>query len=174
MKQHVKYFTVLAYSNLPEMLVGSLPTLHPFPSMVGKVNFDRGSMFLGFLTSGALTLKYRVTGGEGEMCLGGGAPLIPPFTPSRRLKKELPSSFQSIQAKREDLYLVTETVKIAKTETLKCKKQLSFQILLELSDLQYESKVRISGDRDCGQASLAHPLQVRGCQPRHQAPHLFL
>ena len=38
MKQHVKYFTVLAYSNLPEMLVGSLPTLHPFPSMVGKGN----------------------------------------------------------------------------------------------------------------------------------------
>ncbi|XP_043760380.1 LOW QUALITY PROTEIN: gasdermin-B [Cervus elaphus] len=59
---------------------------------------------------------------------------------NKKLKKELPSSFQSIQAKREDLYLVTETVKIAKTETLKCKKQLSFQILLELSDLQYESK----------------------------------
>lgn len=70
------------------------------------------------------------------MCPGGGAPLILPFTPSRKLKKDLPSSFQSIQAKREDLYLVTETVKIAKTETLKCKKQLSFQILLELSDLQ--------------------------------------
>ncbi|KAB0366812.1 hypothetical protein FD754_010968 [Muntiacus muntjak] len=59
---------------------------------------------------------------------------------NKKLKKELPSSFPSIQAKREDLYLVTETVKIAKTETLKCKKQLSFQILLELSDLQYESK----------------------------------
>lgn len=48
MKQRVKYFTVLAYSNLPEMLVSSLPTLHPFPSMAGKVKFDRGSMFLGF------------------------------------------------------------------------------------------------------------------------------
>ncbi|CAN0106467.1 unnamed protein product [Rangifer tarandus platyrhynchus] len=55
---------------------------------------------------------------------------------NKKLKKDLPSSFRSIQAKREDLYLVTETVKIAKTETLKCKKQLSFQILLELSDLQ--------------------------------------
>ncbi|OWK15492.1 GSDMB [Cervus elaphus hippelaphus] len=63
---------------------------------------------------------------------------------NKKLKKELPSSFQSIQAKREDLYLVTETVKIAKTETLKCKKQLSFQILLELSDLQYESKIFVS------------------------------
>ena len=99
------------------------------------------------------------------MCLGGGAPLIPPFTPSRKLKNKLPSSFQSIRAKREDLYLVTETVKIAKTETLKCKKQLNFQILLKLFDLQFESKVRISGDRDCGRANLAPHCRSGAASP---------
>ena len=101
-------------------------------------------------------------------------PTHSPFTPSRKLKKELPPSFQSIQAKREDLYLVTETLKTKRTETLKYETQFGFQILLKMFGFQCKHKVRISGDRDCGRASVAHTLQVKGCQPRYQAPHLFL
>ena len=101
-------------------------------------------------------------------------PTHSPFTPSRKLKKELPPSFQSIQAKREDLYLVTETLKTKRTETLKYETQFGFQILLKMFGFHCKHKVRISGDRDCGRASLAHTLQVKGCQPRYQAPHLFL
>lgn len=79
--------------------------------MVGKVNFDqRFHVFLGFPALGALTLKQSNCGGEGRNVPRGVGPSHSPFTPSRKLKKEFPS-FQSIQAKREDLYLVTETLK---------------------------------------------------------------
>ncbi|XP_055263751.1 gasdermin-B isoform X1 [Moschus berezovskii] len=59
---------------------------------------------------------------------------------NKKLKKELPPSFQSIQAKREDLYLVTETLKTTETETLKYETQFSFQILLKMFGFQCERK----------------------------------
>lgn len=67
-------------------------------------------------------------------------PTHSPFTPSRKLKKELPPSFQSIQAKREDLYLVTETLKTKRTETLKYETQFGFQILLKMFGFQCKHK----------------------------------
>ena len=88
-----------------------------------------------------------------------------PFTPSRKLKKELPPSFQSIQAKREDLYIVTETLKTKRTETLKYETQFDVQILLKMFGFQREHEVRISGDRDCGRASLAHTLRSGAASP---------
>ncbi|XP_010840943.1 PREDICTED: gasdermin-B isoform X3 [Bison bison bison] len=57
-----------------------------------------------------------------------------------KLKKELPPSFQSIQAKREDLYLVTETLKTKRTETLKYETQFGFQILLKMFGFQCKHK----------------------------------
>ncbi|KAI4556344.1 hypothetical protein MJT46_014967 [Ovis ammon polii x Ovis aries] len=57
-----------------------------------------------------------------------------------KLKKELPPSFQSIQAKREDLYLVTETLKTKKSDTLKYETQFDFQSLLKMFGFQCEHK----------------------------------
>ncbi|XP_019836960.2 gasdermin-B isoform X1 [Bos indicus] len=59
---------------------------------------------------------------------------------NKKLKKELPPSFQSIQAKREDLYLVTETLKTKRTETLKYETQFGFQILLKMFGFQCKHK----------------------------------
>ncbi|XP_069399472.1 gasdermin-B isoform X1 [Ovis canadensis] len=59
---------------------------------------------------------------------------------NKKLKKELPPSFQSIQAKREDLYLVTETLKTKKTDTLKYETQFDFQSLLKMFGFQCEHK----------------------------------
>ncbi|XP_069338584.1 gasdermin-B isoform X6 [Eulemur rufifrons] len=60
---------------------------------------------------------------------------------NRKLKKKLPPSFQSIRARRENLYLVTETLKTAKEETLKSQRWYRFWSQIYLGDLNYERKV---------------------------------
>ncbi|XP_058140154.1 gasdermin-B [Dasypus novemcinctus] len=45
---------------------------------------------------------------------------------NRKLKRKLPSSFQSIQAKREGLYLVTETLETKNEETLRSDRRYKF------------------------------------------------
>ncbi|XP_077020618.1 gasdermin-B isoform X2 [Tamandua tetradactyla] len=45
---------------------------------------------------------------------------------NRKLKAKLPSSFQSIQARKEDLYLVTKTLETTAEETLKNNRQYKF------------------------------------------------
>ncbi|XP_069338582.1 gasdermin-B isoform X5 [Eulemur rufifrons] len=63
------------------------------------------------------------------------------LTPStQKLKKKLPPSFQSIRARRENLYLVTETLKTAKEETLKSQRWYRFWSQIYLGDLNYERK----------------------------------
>ncbi|XP_069338581.1 gasdermin-B isoform X4 [Eulemur rufifrons] len=59
---------------------------------------------------------------------------------NRKLKKKLPPSFQSIRARRENLYLVTETLKTAKEETLKSQRWYRFWSQIYLGDLNYERK----------------------------------
>ncbi|XP_025135974.2 gasdermin-B isoform X2 [Bubalus bubalis] len=63
---------------------------------------------------------------------------------NKKLKKELPPSFQSIQAKREDLYIVTETLKTKRTETLKYETQFDVQILLKMFGFQREHEIFVS------------------------------
>uniref|UniRef100_A0A8C8ZFD4 Gasdermin B n=1 Tax=Prolemur simus TaxID=1328070 RepID=A0A8C8ZFD4_PROSS len=59
---------------------------------------------------------------------------------NRQLKKKLPPSFQSIRARRENLYLVTETLKTAKEETLKSQRWYRFWSQIYPGDLNYERK----------------------------------
>uniref|UniRef100_A0A2K6FYM9 Gasdermin B n=1 Tax=Propithecus coquereli TaxID=379532 RepID=A0A2K6FYM9_PROCO len=57
---------------------------------------------------------------------------------NRQLKKKLPPSFQSIHTKREDLYLVTETLETAKEETLKSEGQCGFLSQIYQGHLNYQ------------------------------------
>eukprot|EP00069_Balaena_mysticetus_P020125 bmy_12749T0 len=65
---------------------------------------------------------------------------------NKKLKRKLPPTFQSIQAMREDLYLVTETLKTTKTVILKSEKQYILGDPMKCFGLQYEHKVRILGE----------------------------
>uniref|UniRef100_A0A2K6LZ72 Gasdermin B n=1 Tax=Rhinopithecus bieti TaxID=61621 RepID=A0A2K6LZ72_RHIBE len=67
---------------------------------------------------------------------------------NRKLKRELPFSFRSIN-RRENLYLVTETLEMVKKETLKSDRQYKFGNQIFQSHLSYEHKVRILGGRNC-------------------------
>ncbi|KAM5214556.1 LOW QUALITY PROTEIN: gasdermin-B [Hipposideros larvatus] len=93
---------------------------------------------------------------------------------NRKLK--LPTSFQSIQTVRGDLYLVTETVKTARKETLKSEQKYAFWSQLDLCSLKYEHKVRVLGGRDCRRSSLGPPAVGReNASPGSiQALQLFL
>lgn len=64
-----------------------------------------------------------------------------------------------------DLYLVMETLKATKTVILKSEKQYIFWDPVKCFGPRYEHEVRVLGGGDCGRASSAHPLQVRGCLP---------
>ncbi|KAB0398632.1 hypothetical protein E2I00_013879 [Balaenoptera physalus] len=59
---------------------------------------------------------------------------------NKKLKRKLPPTFQSIQAMREDLYLVTETLKTTKTVILKSEKQYILGDPMKCFGLQYEHK----------------------------------
>uniref|UniRef100_A0A8D0WQY2 Gasdermin pore forming domain-containing protein n=1 Tax=Sus scrofa TaxID=9823 RepID=A0A8D0WQY2_PIG len=63
-----------------------------------------------------------------------------PLTPSRKLKRKLPDSFQSIRAMREDLYLVTETLTTTKTETLESEQGCVIQLLVDCLGFRYRRK----------------------------------
>uniref|UniRef100_A0A2K6RAL4 Gasdermin B n=1 Tax=Rhinopithecus roxellana TaxID=61622 RepID=A0A2K6RAL4_RHIRO len=58
---------------------------------------------------------------------------------NRKLKRELPFSFRSIN-RRENLYLVTETLEMVKKETLKSDRQYKFGNQIFQSHLSYEHK----------------------------------
>ncbi|TEA40159.1 hypothetical protein DBR06_SOUSAS8210092, partial [Sousa chinensis] len=64
---------------------------------------------------------------------------------NKKLKRKLTPMFQSIQAMREDLYLVTETLKTTKTVILKSEKQYIFWDPMKCFGLRYEHKIRILG-----------------------------
>ncbi|XP_066222473.1 gasdermin-B [Saccopteryx leptura] len=59
---------------------------------------------------------------------------------NRKLKRKLPSSFQSIQMRREDLYLVTETLETAREETLRSEQQYTLWNQMDFLNLKYERK----------------------------------
>uniref|UniRef100_A0A8C9H3R8 Gasdermin pore forming domain-containing protein n=1 Tax=Piliocolobus tephrosceles TaxID=591936 RepID=A0A8C9H3R8_9PRIM len=61
---------------------------------------------------------------------------------NRKLKRELPFSFRSIN-RRENLYLVTETLEMVKKETLKSDRQYKFGNQIFQSHLSYEHKRRM-------------------------------
>ncbi|XP_057571831.1 gasdermin-B isoform X2 [Hippopotamus amphibius kiboko] len=68
---------------------------------------------------------------------------------NKKLKTTLPPSFRSIQAMREDLYLVTETLKTIKKETLESEQQYTFWNWIACFGLHCEhkvSEVRRSGE----------------------------
>nr|XP_031302614.1 gasdermin-B-like [Camelus dromedarius]XP_031302821.1 gasdermin-B-like [Camelus dromedarius] len=81
---------------------------------------------------------------------------------NRKLKRELPLSFRSIQNMKEDLYLVTETLETTKEETAESGKRCILKILMDFLNLQYEYKVRILGGRGCGRVSLRSSLAGLG------------
>nr|XP_045376693.1 gasdermin-B isoform X1 [Camelus bactrianus] len=59
---------------------------------------------------------------------------------NRKLKRELPLSFRSIQNMKEDLYLVTETLETTKEETGESGKRCILKILMDFLNLQCEYK----------------------------------
>ncbi|XP_057571830.1 gasdermin-B isoform X1 [Hippopotamus amphibius kiboko] len=59
---------------------------------------------------------------------------------NKKLKTTLPPSFRSIQAMREDLYLVTETLKTIKKETLESEQQYTFWNWIACFGLHCEHK----------------------------------
>ncbi|KAF6094050.1 gasdermin B [Phyllostomus discolor] len=59
---------------------------------------------------------------------------------NRKLKRKLPASFLSIRTRREDLYLVTETLQTTRKETLKSERQYAFWSQLDFCGLKCERK----------------------------------
>ncbi|XP_036996466.2 gasdermin-B isoform X3 [Artibeus jamaicensis] len=59
---------------------------------------------------------------------------------SRKLKRKLPALLLSAQTRREDLYLVTETLQTARAETLKSARQHTFLSQLDFCGLKCERK----------------------------------
>ncbi|XP_057392454.1 gasdermin-B [Balaenoptera acutorostrata] len=59
---------------------------------------------------------------------------------NKKRKRKLPPTFQSIQAMREDLYLVTETLKTTKTVILNSEKRYILGDPMKCFGLQYEHK----------------------------------
>lgn len=62
------------------------------------------------------------------------------FLENRKLKRQLPASFLSIRTRREDLYLVTETLQTTREETLKSEWQYTFLSQLDFCGLKCERK----------------------------------
>ncbi|KAM9208859.1 LOW QUALITY PROTEIN: gasdermin-B [Dugong dugon] len=62
----------------------------------------------------------------------------------RKLKKKLPHIFESIQARRENLYLVTETLVMANEETLRHERQSKFCSWMNWISLSFEHKNQTS------------------------------
>ncbi|XP_036889050.1 LOW QUALITY PROTEIN: gasdermin-B [Sturnira hondurensis] len=92
------------------------------------------------------------------------------FLENRKLKRKLPALFLSAQTRREDLYLVTETLQTAREETLKSTRQYMFLSQLDFCGLKCERKVRVLGNRDWGE-SQPGPTCCRPeeCRTRRQA-----
>ncbi|XP_058416874.1 gasdermin-B isoform X1 [Diceros bicornis minor] len=59
---------------------------------------------------------------------------------NRKLKRKLPAFFRSIQTKRKDLYLVTETVETTKKETLESKWQCTLWSKINFGSFKLEHK----------------------------------
>ncbi|XP_053513462.1 gasdermin-B isoform X2 [Artibeus jamaicensis] len=62
------------------------------------------------------------------------------FLENRKLKRKLPALLLSAQTRREDLYLVTETLQTARAETLKSARQHTFLSQLDFCGLKCERK----------------------------------
>ncbi|XP_046533427.1 gasdermin-B [Equus quagga] len=59
---------------------------------------------------------------------------------NRKLKRKLPTMFKSIQKRRENLYLVTETVETTEENTLESERQYTFWSRLHLGSLKFKRK----------------------------------
>ncbi|XP_006889538.1 PREDICTED: gasdermin-B-like [Elephantulus edwardii] len=77
----------------------------------------------------------------------------------RKLKRKLPPTFETIHARRENLYLVTETLVTANEETLRRERQFKLKTWMNGWIPSFEHKVRISQSNDGGEPALAHLLQ---------------
>ncbi|KAM5308629.1 gasdermin-B isoform 2-T2 [Glossophaga mutica] len=62
------------------------------------------------------------------------------FLENRKLKRKLPTLFLSLRTRREDLYLVTETLQTTRKETLKSERQYTFLSQLDFCGLKCERK----------------------------------
>uniref|UniRef100_A0A2K5LLD5 Gasdermin B n=1 Tax=Cercocebus atys TaxID=9531 RepID=A0A2K5LLD5_CERAT len=79
---------------------------------------------------------------------------------NRKLKRELPFSFRSINRTDSVINLVTETLEMVKKETLKSDRQYKFGNEIFQSHLSYEHKVRILGGRNCEDSEITLPLSA--------------